>query len=285
MIAIKIIKIIGKEFFYGGHLLSLGAVGLVFSVMIILDLKADFLFFLVVYFWTESVYLYNRFREVKKDLITSPKRTNFFKKRIKYIPFVILSFFIFGVIILIFLNKPVALFFGLLLFFLSILYSLFLKNFTKKIVGFKSFFVSLMWSLIVIFLIIYYSIPFSLGIFLLALFVFLKIFIHEEFLNFTDAKGDSKQKLQTFAIALGEKKLLKFLNIVNLATMVPVVLGVYLNVIPKYSLGFFLMIPYVFYYLKVLPKTSKNNEILFISLVDGEFILWPIIILIFKNII
>ena len=278
------IKKIIKGFIFGGHLLSLGAVGLTFGAAFILGIKTDVLFFVVVYLWTEAVYLYNRFKEINKDVVTDPQRTHYLKKNIKSLPYIIFFFFLLGVAILIYLNKIPALLFGLLLFLLSVLYSLFLKKFTRKVVAFKSFFVSLIWALMLVFLVLYYSFPFSWALLLLLIFVYLKLFIHEEFLNLTDVEGDNKERLQTLAIVLGEEKLLKLLNIINILSIIPLGLGVYFNLLPVYSLGLLLAIPYVFYYLKVLPQKQKNQEILSATLVDGEFVLWPIFLLLIKKV-
>ena len=71
----KILNSIWNEFVYGGHLLSLGAVSIVYTASILLDIRITWDFLLVVYLGTESVYLYNRFKEYKVDFLTNPERT------------------------------------------------------------------------------------------------------------------------------------------------------------------------------------------------------------------
>ncbi|MBU0647128.1 hypothetical protein KJ809_01775 [Patescibacteria group bacterium] len=88
----KILSAIWKEFIYGGHLLSLGAVSIIFTASILLNIQITWDFFLVVYLWTEAVYLYNRLKELKSDSLNNPKRTIYLKKQARYIPSTIILF-------------------------------------------------------------------------------------------------------------------------------------------------------------------------------------------------
>ena len=152
----KILNLIWNEFVYGGHLLSLGAVSIVYTASILLDIRITWDFLLVVYLGTESVYLYNRFKEYEVDFLTNPERTEHIKKYVKYIPFIIFLMTFSAIVIVVYFNKISALIFGLLLFFGGLLYSKFLKKITRKIIGFKDFLISFLWATLVIFLAYYY---------------------------------------------------------------------------------------------------------------------------------
>jgi len=65
MVIEKILNSIWNEFVYGGHLLSFGAVSIVYAASILLDIRITWDFLLVVYLGTESVYLYNRFKNIR----------------------------------------------------------------------------------------------------------------------------------------------------------------------------------------------------------------------------
>mgnify|MGYP001562821980 CR=1 FL=1 len=73
MVIEKILKTIWKEFVYGGHLLSLGAASIVFTSAILLEIKITWDCLLVVYLGAQIIYLYNRYKEFKKDSLTNPE--------------------------------------------------------------------------------------------------------------------------------------------------------------------------------------------------------------------
>ena len=128
----KILNSIWNEFVYGGHLISLGAASIVFTSAILLDIKITWDCLLVVYLGTQSVYLYNHFKEFEKDSLTNPQRSEHIEKYVKYIPLITLFFSLTAIVIVIYFNKILALLFGLLMLFGGLLYSKFLKKFTKS---------------------------------------------------------------------------------------------------------------------------------------------------------
>ena len=279
MVIEKIVNSIWNEFVYGGHLLSFGAVSIVYTASILLDIRITWDFLLVVYLGTESVYLYNRFKEYKVDFLTNPERTEHIKKYVKYIPFIIFLMTFSAIVIVVYFNKISALIFGLLLFFGGLLYSKFLKKITKKIVAFKSFFVSLMWSLLVLFLAIYYSAPINLALFLFSVFVFLRFFVSVSFFDIKDIKTDKQEGLKTLAVVLKQSTLWQFLSIIAILAVLPLIIGVYLRVLPISSLMLFLTIPYTFFYFKQLENKNISPYFLYNVIVDGEFIFWPFFVL------
>lgn len=278
----KILSAIWKEFIYGGHLLSLGAVSIIFTASILLNIQITWDFFLVVYLWTEAVYLYNRLKELKSDSLNNPKRTIYLKKQARYIPSTIILFSTIAIAILIYFNKLSALSFGLILFILSLLYTVFLKKFTKKIIAFKSFFVPLIWALLIIFLITYYNFSINIVAILLIIFIYLRLFIHEEIINLKDASGDKEKKLLTLAVILKKKRLLLFLQSINLLSIIPMLLGIHFKILPLYSFALIFIIIYTSYYLYKLKNIEKNTEFFYNVIIDGEYIFWTIIVLISK---
>ena len=279
MVIEKIVNSIWNEFVYGGHLLSFGAVSIVYAASILLDIRITWDFLLVVYLGTESVYLYNRFKEYKVDFLTNPERTEHIKKYVKYIPFIIFLMTFSAIVFVVYFNKISALIFGLLLFFGGLLYSKFLKKITKKIVAFKSFFVSLMWSLLVLFLAIYYSAPINLALFLFSVFVFLRFFVSVSFFDIKDIKTDKQEGLKTLAVVLKQSTLWQFLSIIAILAVLPLIIGVYLRILPISSLMLFLTIPYTFFYFKQLENKNISPYFLYNVIVDGEFIFWLFFVL------
>jgi len=283
MVIEKIVNSIWNEFVYGGHLLSFGAVSIVYTASILLDIRITWDFLLVVYLGTESVYLYNRFKEYKVDFLTNPERTEHIKKYVKYIPFIIFLMTFSAIVFVVYFNKISALTFGLLLLIIGLLYSLFFKKITEKIIAFKSFFISLMWSLLVLFLAIYYSAPINLALFLFSVFVFLRFFVSVSFFDIKDIKTDKQEGLKTLAVVLKQSTLWQFLSIIAILAVLPLIIGVYLRILPISSLMLFLTIPYTFFYFKQLENKNISPYFLYNVIVDGEFIFWLFFVLIGKH--
>ncbi len=282
MIIEKILKSIWKEFIYGGHLLSLGAVSVVFTSAVLLGIKITWDFLIIVYLGTQSVYLYNRYKEYKIDFITNPERTEHIKKYVKMIPLIIFFFFLIILSILVYYKNFSGLFFGSFLLIMGLLYSQVFKGFTRKIIGFKNFFVSLMWALLVIFLAVYYSSPLNWALFLVFTFVFLRWVVNTSFFDIKDMESDQKEGLLTLANVLGQKRLINILSLIAGLAVIPMVFGFYLGLFPKFSLMLLFTIPYTFYFFKKSQDNKTNIAFLYNVIVDGEFILWPFFILIGK---
>lgn len=276
----KILKFIWNEFIYGGHLLSLGAVSVVFTSAILLDIKISWDCLIVVYLGAQIIYLYNHYKEFQKDFLTNPKRVEHIERYVRYIPWIIILFTLIFIGILLYINKLSALLFGFGLVLLGLFYSVYFKKFSKSIVEFKSFFVSLIWSLSVIFLAVYYSFSIlNFSLFLVSIFIFLRLFVHEIFSNIKDIESDKKENLLTLAIVSGKKKMINILNLVNILSVLPIILGIYLRLFPFYSLILIFTILYTFYYFRKLEDQKINQNFLYNVIVDAEFILWSVFIL------
>jgi len=275
----EILSLVWNEFVYGGHLFSFGAVSIVFSSAILLGVKITWDCLVIVYLGMHSAYLYNRHKELKIDFSTNPGRTQYLKKNNRYIPLLIFFYILSMVIIMLSFARISAITFGFLLFLFSILYSVFFKKMTKKIVAFKSFFVSLCWASLVVFLAIYYSFPLNLSVFLVFFFVFLRLFVHENFSDIKDIKADKKEKLLTLPVVFDSLKLFNILSVITVLSVIPIIVGIYLRLLPAYSIILLLTIPYSFYYFKKLRRRKLDSEHIYNVLVDGEYILWPFLII------
>lgn len=281
----RIFYLIWQEFIYGGHLLSLGAVSIVFTSAILLKIEVTWDCLLVVYLGMHSAYLYNRYKEFHKDYLTNPERTKYIKRVINRIPFIITSFSVLLVLILVLYSKLTVLFFGLFLFAVSLLYSKVFKNVTQKIIGFKNIFVSLMWASLPFFLFFYYSFQVNISLLIIAAFVFLRLFINTNSFDVKDIESDKEEKLLTPAVILGEKELIRYLYILNIFSVLPIIIGVYFNLLPFYSIIIIAVCFYAIYFLKKLEKIGMNEGFLYNVIIDGELILWSVFIFLGKAIL
>ncbi|MCK5122762.1 MAG: UbiA family prenyltransferase [Candidatus Pacebacteria bacterium] len=275
----EILQFVWEEFVYGGHLLSLGAVSIVFTAAVLLEVKITWDFLAIIYLWTRSVYLFYQFDDFKSDILTNFQRTKHIKKYVKYIPLIIFLSNLIIIAIAIYFNKVHALIFGFLLFLFGLCYSLFLKKITKNIIAFKNFCASLMGVSLLLFLIVYYPPSFfNMSLFLLMIFVFLRWFVNTSFLDLKDVENDKKEKLLTLPIVFKKEKMFNTLNLINVLSVAPIFFGFYLKLFPLFSMTLLFIIPYSFYYLNKI-KTEKTNSFLNYVFVDGEFILWSVFIL------
>jgi len=281
-------KLAWNEFVYGGHLLSLGAVSIVFTSALLLGIKVTWDCLVAVYLGMHSAYLYNRYKEFHKDYLTNPERTKHLKKIVNKLPLIIISFLILLVLILVFYSEPTVLFFGLFLLAASLSYSYSkgLKNLTKRIPGFKSIFVSLMWASLPAFLVFYYSAPVNIALFLMIVFVFLRFFVNTSSFDIKDIESDKEEGLLTLAIILGKNKLIKTLILLTIISLIPLTIGIYLKSFPFYSLILLVFISlYSLFFLKITNNDKIENYFLYNVIIDAEFFLWPPFLLLGKIIL
>lgn len=277
----KILKLIWEEFIYGGHLLSLGALGMVWSVIILLGIKTDWQVLIIAYLVSQIVYTYNHFREFKTDLTTNPERVEHLQKSIRWLPLILSFYFLVLLLLLILFTNLNTFLFILFLVIIGILFSEYFKGLTKKLIGLKSFFGAFFWALGTTFLpLFHYFFPLNLFFVFIFLFVFLRFLVSIPFFDIKDIESDKASGLKTLPIVFGKETTLKYLNLINFFSFSPLILGVYLKIIPIFSLSLILLYFYSFYYLKKVEAVdSKKLRLISYIMVDGEYILWPLILM------
>ena len=278
----KIIKFLWDEFVYGGHLLSFGASGILCFSAIIIDQKISIPLLILGYLISQITYFYNHFKELKKDILTNFTRVQYLKKFQKYFLIIFGFYWIFFFACLFYINNLAVVLMSLFIVSGGLLYTIFFKNLTKKITGFKSFYVSLFWALLILLSGFYYNISFTLPLFLLFSFVFLRWLINTTFFDIKDIESDKKRNLKSIPILFGKNKTLNFLHIINVLSFSPIIIGVYLNLLPLFSLSILIFYFYSFYYLEKTKKGKTDIRNLSYIMVDGEYILWPIVLLLGK---
>lgn len=281
----KIFKFVWNEFIYSGHLISLGAVSIVFTSAILLDIKITWDCLIIIYLLTFSCLLYNRYKEQKIDILINSTRTKYLVKYFDYIFLIIFFSVLISIGILLYYYKILVLLYFIFLFLFSLCYTKYLKTFTWKIKFFKNICFSLIASLLLVFLIFYYSYPFlNIPFALIFIFIFLRMFVNTVFLDIKDMQSDRKIELLTFPILFGKEKTLIFLKGVTILSVLPIIFGVCFDLLPKFSLILLLIIPYSFYYFNK-SRIEKNFYLVNYFLADMEFILWTIFILLAKVLI
>jgi 4-hydroxy-3-methylbut-2-enyl diphosphate reductase len=281
----KVFNNFKNSFVYGGHLISLGAVGIALTFIILIDKPILFYPLFVIYFLTLVSLLYDRYKEEKNDYLTNPERTKFLKKYFRKLSSIILIVTMVIVIILVINNNKNSFFFLLLLAMAIFFYTKYLKSLTSIIIGFKNLSFSLITSSLLIFTSFYYFYDFlNFTFFIIFSFCFLRMMVNTIFLDIKDMGSDKKNCLKTFPIVFGYEKTILVLKMISLLSGLLLIFGFLFNFIPTYSLVLLLVIPYSFYYFKK-SKKAKNFYLVNYVLADAEFILWPISVIIGKVIL
>jgi len=275
----RFFKIVWQEFVYGGHLLPLGAEGIIIATILLLNEKLSWDYPLIIYLVAYVSYLYNRYKEINKDILTNPERTQHFKKYAKFTLLIISCIFLILLGILIYSKKVFFLPFLLLLFFGGLFYTFYFKKLTKKIAGFKNFYVATEWTLPIALLPIYYSFSFSFSLCLIIILVYLKTFIINSYFDIKDIESDQKENLLTFPVIIGVKKCLFFLKTLTLLFSLIVILGIWSKLLPLSAFFLFLTIPFNFYIFKQTEKKIISFSKLYF-LAGSEFVFWPVLVLI-----
>ena len=276
----KTLKIIWDEFVYGGHLLSLGAVAIALTTIVLLREEIKWSLLIIVYLGAHLIYLCDRYRGLQKDFLTNPERTFHIKKYFKWLPLIICLCIILFFALLIYHGDTKILFFAIFILIGALFSSQFLKGVTKKVVAFKDFYTAFFWALLIIFTGVYYSYSIlNPSLLLFFVFAFLVLFLNINFCDIKDIESDRKEKLLTLAVVLGKDKLLKILSVIVLLAAIPILFGVYFNILPESFLMLLLVIPYTFYFLKKAKDKKANFAYLTNVIVYGEYILWLFFVL------
>lgn len=269
---------------YGGHLPSLGFAGAVLSIAIIVNVNKDWSLLIIAYLISQVIYNYNHLSEVSEDVRTNPERAKHLQKNKKYSTLLFTIYIFFLILLLITVSNFKFLILVVFLLAVGILYTKFFKSFTKKIIGFKNLYVALTWALGGIFLpLLYYSLSFSLTLFLLFLFIFLRCIVNTVFFDLKDIESDRQSKLLTLPVTLGVHKTLKYLYLVNILSFLPLFIGLLLKIMPFFTFGLIIFYFYSLYYLRKAGDINlKNLRSLSYVIVDGEYIWWPAILFFIK---
>ncbi len=275
---------IWNEFVYGGHLLSIGGSAIVLTVILIFDFSLEFGINLIVatYLILQIIYGYNHYSEAAFDLLTNPERAKHYSGSQKkfWIGFVIYSLALLAALWQFPLIATL-----LILFMLSggILFTTFFKSLTQRIIGFKSFYTSFFWALLVPLTFVYYGKALNEGAIILSAFVFIRWLLNTIFFDIKDMVADRNMRLKTFPVMIGREQTISLLHVLNILSIVPLVFGLLWGDIAKDSGALLVIIFLSLYYLWFSVKSSiRQLRVLSYIVVDGEYLLWPLLVLLMK---
>jgi len=274
-----------NEFIHGGHLLSLGCSAITLSIMLLVHTLIRWEFLLIVYFGTYCIYNYDHYKGLNIDSLNNSNRSNHLKKYNKIVPVIIIIYAIGFFSLLIVFGSLQSLIFGGALLFSGLFYTRKVKKLTEKIVGFKNFYTSLSIASLILFTGVYCSYQIGIVLLLLFVFMFFRLIVNTCFCDIKDIDTDRKYRIKTFPIILGKEKFLSILHVINILSFIPLLIGVYLHILPIFSLILVISIVYCFYYIQKAKQQRTNIQSLSSIMVDGEFAFWPLILFVGSSLI
>ncbi|MDI6724969.1 MAG: UbiA family prenyltransferase [Methanobacterium sp.] len=278
---------IRNEITYGGYFAALCSPAFVLFTASLMNIKVDLPILVISYILPLIVYSYDYYKDIDKDIQENSKRASFLKKKAKKYPYV-LSFYIILLIslLIMFFNFNLIIFI-ILLITIGILYNIAFKDLTKKIPLFKNIYTALTWALGgTFFPILYYSLDINLSFIIMFFLIFLRVMINVIFFDLKDIDNDTASRIKTLPVILGKKSTIKILNSMNIISFIPLILGIYFNIISFCAISLLILCIYGYFYINKATSASSNElESAAHTLADFEFIIWPLILIIAKIIV
>ena len=279
---LDIIHTLKDEIIYGGYLAALCAPCFIISTCFCLNVNIDIPLLLISYLLPLIVYSYDYYKDIDKDIKNDSLRAFYLKKKAKNYPYLLSFYIILLVSLLILYSNYILGAFVLAIIVGGILYNKMLKDFTKKIPTFKNIYTAMNWALVgAFFPLFYYSMDINLPFMLMFALIFIKAIVNAIFFDLKDMEDDKSKGIKTLPVMLGRKSTIKVLNLTNIAAFIPLVLGIYLDVISFYAISLLIFTFYGYFYINKANLASKDElESAAHTLADSEFIFWPLVLMI-----
>lgn len=257
----------------------MGAAAIALSAMVLLEMNIRWEFLFIAYFGTQFIYNYNHHKEIDIDSSTNTSRTMHLGIYHKYSKILIVIYgAIFFILLILFGNSETFLFGGLLLL-IGLLFSYTIKDFFGKIAGVKLLYTSFAWGLLIPFTAIYCSHPLDKSIIIFFVFTSFRAIITTTFFDIKDIVIDTKRNIVTLPAILGKDRCLDFLHLFNFISLLPIIFGVIIGIIPKYSIFLISLFFYTYYYTQKTKYDTVDLPMISYIIVDGEFVFWPFLLM------
>lgn len=281
---LKVLKKMWDEFVYGGHLLSCGASGIVLAHTYISNHNPSLIIIFLPYLISQTIYTYNHVAELKTDTISNPERSNYLQAHSSTNQ--VIFYFVLLLLFSIFSNIY-TLVYSVVLVSSGILYTNYFKGKSSNMpVGFKNFYTSFFWANLAFLTPIVHQEQLNISHILIFAFIFFRLLTNTSFFDIKDIVDDKKRGIRTFAIILGKDNSLLLSHIFNISSLFIILFSISLNILP-YS--FSILACFVFYsfiYLlltRILNLSNENIRKISYVIVDGEYVFWPIMMILFNS--
>ncbi|MGB9978795.1 UbiA family prenyltransferase [Methanobacterium sp.] len=258
-------------------------IGIVLTFGFINCYPLDLNLLLIAYFVPVIVYSYDHYRDIESDKLTNPDRAQYLETKARYYRYIIGTYIAILIALIFFGGQSII---EMLVFFTIIIgggliYAVSFKNFTKYIPAYKNIFVSLEWALAATFLLMIYNnqtiTAFTILVFT---FILLKYCTNTIFCDLKDIEPDREKCLKTVPVLIGFNKTIIVLCVLSVITLLPLLFGVYNQILPACTLLFVIFAAYdVAYVLLAYKNRNKKNWYKYGFLADIEIPLWPVILI------
>ncbi len=255
---------------------------LVYFSFLLYGISIDLKLLLSSYLLTFTVYSLDKLSSIKEDSICMEDRAGFIERHKKILTYITVASYIIAIYLS--FSNYLALFAVLFPQVVGIIYSIKISDFRlKDITGVKNIVVALSWAVVGTFLPLENNRRNLIQILLIFCLFFTKLFINTVLFDVRDIEGDSANRVITIPVLLGIGKTRILLLILN-STMISWLIFSYSEgFFQKYLLIIIFAVSYGYWYIlhfcKEGIKIGKSLDLL----VDGEWILISILVLIFSR--
>jgi 4-hydroxybenzoate polyprenyltransferase len=278
----KLFYFLVREYAFGGHIFGTFVVGMILVFGFISGEPLNLTLLLVAYFMPLVIYVYGSYKHIEEDRLTNPERVHYLESRLKYHKIIMGVYVALLIGLIVFSGQSI----GEILVFVTILvgggllYEISFKSLTKYIPAFKNIWVTLEGTLAATFLLIIYNKhPVTEFTVLVFTFIFLKILTNNIFCDIKDIKTDSEKGLKTVPVLIGVDNTTILLCLMSIISLIPLILGVHYQIMPKFVLLFVIFLIYDVYIIFSYYGTNKKKWYKYVFISDLEFTLWPVIII------
>lgn len=272
-----------RHFVQSGCVLAASASGIVIANSIIYQVPLDILLVVLAFLLTFASYHINRVAEIEQDIISNPERTRFIQKYRLLDKLAVLSLIIVGIISL---TRNFQTFILVLIPPVSVIvYSFKLLpgiGRLKDILFVKNIFVAAAWTTYMFITATYFNIDFTPAVWAMALYFFMRFFINTVVFDIRDVVGDKIHEIKTVPVKYGEYFTRNLLLLVNTISGVFLFSAVELGWLPYFAHALNFITFYGYAYIILATDEKVNKHALCDIIVDGEFLLWPILLLVGK---
>jgi len=273
-----------QELIYGGHLLSVGASGIILSMLLLLSLSISPALLLIPYLSAQIIYIFNHSYEIKLDKFSNPERVIYTHRNRNQLK-ILIPIYIMALLVSLLFTNLLTFLFILFIVISGVLYTSKLKQFlTKHITGSKNYYTAFFWATTIFLIPLELQLPITPTYVYLFIFIFTRWIINSVFFDIKDMKSDQIKKLKTLPITFGKNKTIFILHVINILTIIPIYIGIHFNYLPR-TIIFLLLTTYIygFFYLQKSKKLNeKQLRKLSYIVVDAEYLFWPILAILGK---
>lgn len=277
----RYIRKLFHEFVYGGHLLSLGASGIVWTIVLVLDESGGWPIIILAYLISQIVYNLDHLSDANNSNDGNSERTEHLLNT-KNIQKIIIGLYIISFFTVSMFTTVRTLFLGIVIILGGIVYTLKIKNLMRYVVGLKNIYIAFFWSMLGLLASFHYGLSISnTTVVALMIFVFLRWIVNSSFFDIKDEVNDNKNNIKTLPVVFGIKKTVYFLHFINLLSGVFLLTLIMYEIVPSTTLPLLLFTFYAYLYLnRAIDLQKKDLRKLSYVVVDGEYMFWPFSVLI-----